>query len=92
MLFFVIAAETVADELDGACQALAKRLEVELRQAKHVQLACGEVLLPADLLPRVAKNVLNMAENEPCGLRYIFGIFNFLLRLFFLLFFFFYFT
>ncbi|XP_029050240.1 protein charybde-like [Osmia bicornis bicornis] len=62
-------AETVADEFDGACQALAKRLEVELRRAKHVQLACGEVLLPADLLPRIAKDVLSMAENEPCGLR-----------------------
>ncbi|XP_071857074.1 protein charybde [Bombus fervidus] len=61
--------ETVAEEFDGACQALAKRLEVELRRAKHVQLACGEVLLPADLLPRIAKTVLSMAENEPCGLR-----------------------
>lgn len=67
--FFFVTAETVTDELDGACQALAKRLEVELRAAKHAQLACGEVLLPADLLPRIAKDVLNMAENEPCGLR-----------------------
>lgn len=62
-------AGNVTDELDGASQALAKRLEVELRAAKHVQLACGEVLLPADLLPRIAKDVLTMAENEPCGLR-----------------------
>lgn len=68
---FFIAAETVAEEFDGACQALAKRLELELRRAKHAQLACGEVLLPADLLPIIAKNVLSMAENEPCGLRYI---------------------
>ncbi|CAK9813048.1 Protein charybde [Anthophora quadrimaculata] len=60
---------TVAEEFDGACQALAKRLEVELRRAKHAQLACEEVLFPADLLPRIAKNVLSMAENEPCGLR-----------------------
>ncbi|KAF7989237.1 hypothetical protein HCN44_007834 [Aphidius gifuensis] len=59
----------VTDELDGACQALTKRLEVELRAAKHAQLTCGEVLLPADLLPRIAKDVLAMAENEPCGLR-----------------------
>ncbi|XP_015516680.1 protein charybde [Neodiprion pinetum] len=57
------------EELDGACQALARRLEVELRAAKHAQLACGEVLLPADLLPRIAGEVLAMAENEPCGLR-----------------------
>ncbi|XP_043275419.1 protein charybde-like [Venturia canescens] len=59
----------VTDELDGACQALGKRLEVELRAAKQAQLACGEVLLPADLLPRIARDVLVMAENEPCGLR-----------------------
>ncbi|KAK1119385.1 protein charybde-like isoform X1 [Frieseomelitta varia] len=62
-------AEIVAEEFDGACQALAKRVEVELRRAKHAQLACGEVLLPDDLLPRIAKTVLSMAENEPCGLR-----------------------
>lgn len=59
----------MAEEFDGACQALAKRVEVELRRAKHAQLACGEVLLPDDLLPRIAKTVLSMAENEPCGLR-----------------------
>lgn len=53
----------------GACQALARRLEEELRAAKSAQLACGEVLLPADLLPRIARDVLHMAENEPCGLR-----------------------
>lgn len=27
------------------------------------------MLLPADLLPRIARDVLRMAENEPCGLR-----------------------
>jgi hypothetical protein len=53
----------------GACQALARRLEEELRAAKSAQLSCGEVLLPADLLPRIARDVLRMAENEPCGLR-----------------------
>ena len=69
ILVFFVTAGKVTDELDGACQALAKRLEVELRAAKHAQLACGEVLLPADLLPRIAEDVLTMAENEPCGLR-----------------------
>ncbi|GFG29691.1 hypothetical protein Cfor_03741, partial [Coptotermes formosanus] len=58
-----------SEEEAGACQALAQRLESELRAAKSAQLACGEVLLPADLLPRVARDVLRMAENEPCGLR-----------------------
>lgn len=56
-------------EDSAACQALAVRLEEQLRAAKSAQLACGEVLLPADLLPRVARDVLRMAENEPCGLR-----------------------
>ncbi|XP_054269535.1 protein charybde-like isoform X2 [Macrosteles quadrilineatus] len=56
-------------EDNAACQALALRLEEQLRAAKTAQLACGEVLLPADLLPRVARDVLRMAENEPCGLR-----------------------
>lgn len=58
-----------SEEEVGACQALARRLESELRAAKSAQLACGEVLLPADLLPRIARDVLRMAENEPCGLR-----------------------
>merc|ERR1712070_289196 len=58
------------DDLDStACQALTRRLEEELRAAKSAQLACGEVLLPADLLPRIATDVLRLAEYEPCGLR-----------------------
>ncbi|KAG8295662.1 protein charybde-like [Homalodisca vitripennis] len=61
----------VAEDLEdsAACQALAIRLEEQLRAAKTAQLACGEVLLPADLLPRAASDILQMAENEPCGLR-----------------------
>lgn len=59
-----------AEDLDStACQTLTRRLEEELRAAKSAQLACGEVLIPADLLPRIAIDVLKMAENEPCGLR-----------------------
>ncbi|KAJ9591960.1 hypothetical protein L9F63_001472 [Diploptera punctata] len=58
-----------SEEDSGATEALARRLEEELRAAKSAQLSCGEVLLPSDLLPRVARDVLNMAENEPCGLR-----------------------
>lgn len=67
----LLVAGLVSDESEdgGACQALARRLEDELRAAKSAQLACGEVLLPADLLPRIARDVLRMAENEPCGLR-----------------------
>ncbi|CAH1398926.1 unnamed protein product [Nezara viridula] len=54
----------------GTCEvALARRLETELRAAKSAQLSCGEVLLPANLLPRIASQVLSLAEVEPCGLR-----------------------
>lgn len=62
--------QEIIDEFDAAaCQVLAKRLEVELRAAKNVQLACGEVLLPADLLPTIAREILIAAETEPLGLR-----------------------
>ncbi|KAL1115757.1 hypothetical protein AAG570_006047 [Ranatra chinensis] len=59
----------VHEECWAACEALSRRLESELRAAKSAQLSCGEVLLPDDLLPRVAADVLRLAENEPCGLR-----------------------
>ncbi|XP_059471894.1 protein scylla-like isoform X2 [Neocloeon triangulifer] len=54
--------------LDGAA-VLAGRLEEALRRAKSEHLSCGEVLLPATLLPRVARDVARLAEDEPCGLR-----------------------
>lgn len=56
--------------VSGSCEtALARRLETELRAAKSAQLSCGEVLLPANLLPRIASQVLSLSEVEPCGLR-----------------------
>lgn len=61
--------DDISDLDSTACQALTKRLEEELKAAKSAQLACGEVLLPADLLPRIAHDILRMSENEPCGLR-----------------------
>lgn len=48
---------------------LAQRLESELRGAKRTHLACGEVLLPCGLLRRIARDIVAMAESEPCGLR-----------------------
>jgi len=48
---------------------VARRLEAELRAAKSTHLSCGEVLLPCGLLPRIAKDILELADNEPCGLR-----------------------
>lgn len=52
-----------------AVNALSKRIECELRSAKRTHLACGEVLLPCGLLQRIARDILSMAESEPCGLR-----------------------
>uniref|UniRef100_A0A1B6MH25 DNA damage-inducible transcript 4-like protein n=1 Tax=Graphocephala atropunctata TaxID=36148 RepID=A0A1B6MH25_9HEMI len=61
----------VTEEVEDtdACHDLALRIEEELRAAKSAELSCGEVLLPGDLLPRIACNVLRMAADEPCGIR-----------------------
>jgi hypothetical protein len=50
-------------------RSLTLKLEETLRSAKKEHLGCIEVLLPPDLLTRIAKDVLHMAETEPCGLR-----------------------
>jgi len=54
---------------DSTLQALSMRLQSELRTAKSQHLACTEVLLPADLLHRVASEMIIMSEKEPCGIR-----------------------
>lgn len=54
---------------DDAVAQLAQRLQAELRAAKSRHLACTEVLLPADLLNRVAADMVDMSEKEPCGIR-----------------------
>uniref|UniRef100_T1E2W8 Uncharacterized protein n=1 Tax=Psorophora albipes TaxID=869069 RepID=T1E2W8_9DIPT len=54
---------------EDALQALAARLESELRTAKRRHLVCTEVLLPADLLPRIASQMFELSEKEPCGIR-----------------------
>ncbi|XP_054268606.1 protein charybde-like [Macrosteles quadrilineatus] len=56
-------------EWEVACSALAQRLGEELRAAKSAQLSCGEVLLPRELLPTVASQILAQSVCEPCGLR-----------------------
>lgn len=64
------AADGWYEEEESAVSALSRRLEAELRAAKSAQLChSGEVLLPAELLPRVSRKVLQLADNEPCGLR-----------------------
>lgn len=54
---------------EDALQALSLRLQNELRAAKSRHLACTEVLLPADLLTRIASEMFVMSEKEPCGIR-----------------------
>lgn len=54
---------------DAAVQSLALRLQNELRRAKSQHLACTEVLLPSDLLNRIASKMIVMSEKEPCGIR-----------------------
>lgn len=56
-------------EEGAVVQGLAKRLEDELRAAKRTHLSCTEVLLPCGLLQRIARDMVAMAESEPCGLR-----------------------
>lgn len=50
-------------------EALSKRLEAELREAKNTHLMVGEVLLPNGLTHRIAQDIFRIADNEPYGLR-----------------------
>lgn len=66
-----------SSELAGTIRAVALRLEGTLRMAKKAHLSCGEVLLPPDLLSRVARDIIRMADTEPCGLRGCMILLNF---------------
>ncbi|XP_022916843.1 protein scylla-like [Onthophagus taurus] len=61
----------VSEDLEDSStiSALSDRLGEELRAAKGTHLSCGEVLLPCDLLPRIARDILEKADSEPYGLR-----------------------
>jgi len=61
-------------------RSVALKLEQSLRSAKSEHLSCGEVLLPPDLLSRVARDITRMAETEPCGLRGCLILLNFDLK------------
>lgn len=56
-------------ELSSTIRAIALHLEGTLRAAKRAHLSCGEVLLPPNLLQHIARDIIRMAESEPCGLR-----------------------
>lgn len=62
-----VTTDTTVDET--AVQSLSLRLQNELRRAKSQHLACTEVLLPSDLLNRIASKMIAMSEKEPCGIR-----------------------
>ncbi|XP_025837102.1 protein charybde-like [Agrilus planipennis] len=68
---------TLDEDNEPIVSALSKRLEEELRAAKRTHLSCGEVLLPCGLLQRISRDVLVMADSEPCGLRGCTLYFNF---------------
>lgn len=50
-------------------EALSKRLEAELREAKNTHLMVGEVLLPNGLTHKIAQDICKLADTEPYGLR-----------------------
>lgn len=56
-------------ECTKAVNDLADRLEEELKFAKRNHFNSGEVLLPFGLLQRISRDILEEAEQEPCGIR-----------------------
>jgi hypothetical protein len=61
--------DTESAELSSTIRAVALHLEGTLRAAKRAHLSCCEVLLPTDLLHKIAYDIIKNAESEPCGLR-----------------------
>lgn len=60
---------SINDENEEAVQRLAQQLHAELKESKSRHLDCTEVLLPTDLLQRIASDMLEKSEKEPCGIR-----------------------
>jgi len=54
---------------DSLIQEVADKLADTLRSAKQAHLTCTEVLLPCQLLQRIAIDMLETADSEPCGIR-----------------------
>lgn len=69
--------DSESPELSATVRSVSLHLEQCLRAAKKVHLGCGEVLLPPDLLTRVARDIIRMAETEPCGIRGALILINF---------------
>lgn len=64
-----VTAPRIHDENEEAVQRLAAQLHAELKESKSRHLDCTEVLLPNDLLQRIASDMLEKSEKEPCGIR-----------------------
>lgn len=53
----------------SALGELIVRLHQCLRRSQDVELGGRKIMLPADMLPRMARDILRMSENEPYGIR-----------------------
>ncbi|XP_050294693.1 protein charybde-like [Anthonomus grandis grandis] len=63
------ASEYLDSNAPAVIEALSKRLEAELKDAKNTHLMVEEVLLPNGLTRRIAQDIFKRADNEPYGLR-----------------------
>ncbi|XP_064422960.1 DNA damage-inducible transcript 4-like protein-like [Latimeria chalumnae] len=54
---------------EKACLYLAREIEQCLSRSKKSQLQCQELLIPAGLSHRIARDILRLSSGEPCGLR-----------------------
>ncbi|XP_078578534.1 DNA damage-inducible transcript 4-like protein [Branchiostoma floridae x Branchiostoma japonicum] len=51
-----------------ACERLSNKLQDALRRARQRYLQCN-LVVPDNLTQQIARDVLRMSDNEPCGLR-----------------------
>lgn len=51
------------------CTQLSELIESVLKEAKSGPLRCGELLVPTHLTVQVARDMIRLSQDEPCGLR-----------------------
>nr|XP_033812920.1 DNA damage-inducible transcript 4-like protein [Geotrypetes seraphini] len=59
--------EAVSEE--KSCHSLIKMLESCLYRSKQTKLKCSKVLVPENLIGRIAQEIVCLSSTEPCGLR-----------------------
>ncbi|KAG2455395.1 STING protein, partial [Polypterus senegalus] len=57
------------EAMDAVQSQLAGQIELCLSSSKKSQLHCQELLIPKHLCQRIARDIMYMSANEPCGLR-----------------------